>query len=70
MLRCGREEDDNEEEDVEEVDEGGEGQNCAFLTLEMLASTPRGVTFPMTVTFFAWKSMSKDFTPANQKWIE
>lgn len=30
----------------------------------MLVSTPRGVTFPITVTFFVSKSMLNDVTPA------
>lgn len=53
----------------QEIDDDGDlgsdddGQNSAFFTFEMLASTPRGVTFPFTVTFFAWKSMLKDVTP-------
>ena len=40
-------------------------QNLAVLTLEMLASTCSGVTSPITVTFFAAKSMLKDVTPAS-----
>lgn len=47
--------------DGEEV---GDGQNWAFFTLEMLVSTPTGVTFPITVTFFVSKSMLNDVTPS------
>lgn len=41
------------------------GQSCALFTLETLASTPKGVTFPMIVTFFVAKSILNDVTPAH-----
>lgn len=41
------------------------GQNWALLTLEMLLSTPSGVTSPTTVTFFVAMSMSKEVTPGD-----
>lgn len=50
-------------------DDAGDGQNWAFLTFEMLVSTPRGVTLPITVTFFVSKSMLNDVTPAYTKRI-
>lgn len=50
--------------DVGLEDEIEGGHNWAFLTLDMLVRTSDGDTFPATVTFFARKSMSKDFTPA------
>lgn len=50
--------------DDEEDEEVGDAQNSAFFTLEMLVSTPRGVTFPITVTFFVSRSMVYEVTPA------
>ncbi len=47
-----------------EVAEIADGQNCAFFTFDTLARTLTGVTFPITVTFFAAKSMLNDVTPA------
>lgn len=47
-------------------DDGGGGggvQNWAFLTFERQPSTSKGVTSPVTVTFFDAKSMLKDVTP-------
>lgn len=44
-------------------DGDGDGHNCAFFTLEILVSTPRGVTSPITVTFFVGKSMINEATP-------
>lgn len=41
------------------------GQNCAFLTLEIVDNTVNGVTSPVTVTFFAAKSILNDVTPTN-----
>lgn len=41
-----------------------EGQSWANLTLEMLSTTPEGVTFPTTVTFFVAISMVYDVTPS------
>lgn len=46
---------------------GGDGQNCACFTLEMLLRTPSGVTSPTTVTFFVAKSMSYDVTPGQEQ---
>lgn len=51
-------------EDGDGDDDVGDGQSCAFFTLETLASTPKGVTSPMTVTFFVSKSILNDVTPA------
>lgn len=51
------EDDNGDEEDV------GDGQSCAFFTLDTLASTPKGVTSPITVTFFVAKSILNDVTP-------
>lgn len=51
-------EDGDDDVDVED------GQNCAFLTLDTLASTPDGVTSPMIVTFFVAKSILNDVTPS------
>ncbi|GER28645.1 imidazole glycerol phosphate synthase subunit HisF [Striga asiatica] len=39
-------------------------QSWAYLTLDMLENTSNGVIFPVTVTFFAVKSMLNAFTPA------
>lgn len=50
-----------EEEDV------GDGQSCAFFTLDTLASTPNGVTSPITVTFFVAKSILNDVTPVKNQ---
>ena len=50
--------------DDDEEDEAGVDQNSAFSTLEMLVSTPRGVTFPITVTFFVARSVLNEVTPA------
>lgn len=41
------------------------GQNCAFFTFDMLSKTLNGVTSPITVTFFAAKSMLNEVTPAH-----
>lgn len=46
-----------DEEDV------GDGHSCAFFTLDTLASTPNGVTSPITVTFFVAKSILNEVTP-------
>ena len=51
-------------EDGDDDEDVGEGQSCAFFTFDMLANTPNGVTSPITVTFFAAKSMLNDVTPA------
>lgn len=51
------EDDNGDEEDV------GDGQSCAFFTLDTLASTPKGVTSPIIVTFFVAKSILNDVTP-------
>lgn len=52
------------DEDEEDEEVGEDDQNSAFLTLEMLVSTPRGVTFPITVTFFVSRSVLNEVTPA------
>lgn len=51
--------------DAEDVAGAVTGQNCAFLTFDMLARTLKGVTSPTTVTFFAAKSMLNDETPVH-----
>lgn len=53
--------------DEDEDEEVGDGQNWAFFTLEILISTPRGVTSPITVTFLVGKSILNDVTPATKK---
>lgn len=56
---------DHGEDDVDDDDDDvGGGQSWAFFTLDTLASTPKGVTSPMTVTFFVAKSILNDVTPA------
>ena len=45
-------------------DDVGEGQSWAFYTFDTLANTPKDVTSPITVTFFASNSMLNDVTPA------
>lgn len=55
---------------IEDEDDISGDHNCAFFTFDMLESTPTGVTFPVTVTFFAANSMLKDVTPATQhQWV-
>ena len=53
-------EDGNGNGDEEDV---GDGHSWAFFTLDTLASTPKGVTSPITVTFFVAKSILNDVTP-------
>lgn len=48
----------------EDGDDVVEGQSWAFFTFDTLANTPKGVTSPMTVTFFDGKSILNDVTPA------
>lgn len=49
---------------MDSEDKEWSGQNWELLTLEMLLSTPSGVTSPTTVTFFVAISMSKELTPS------
>lgn len=53
-------------QDYEEDKEVGHGQNWAFFTFEMLESTAKGVTSPITITFFVALSILNEVTPANK----
>lgn len=68
MSTCKDHDHDDEEEDDDDDDgdddEVGVSQNSAYFTFEMLFSTPRGVTFPTTVTFFVARSVLNEVTPS------
>lgn len=63
LLASSAHADDREDGDRDD-DEVEDGHSCAFFTFDTLASTPKGVTSPTTVTFFVSKSMLYDLTPA------